>query len=202
VVTLERTLAFIGFSIVLAITPGPSNTLLTATGARVGVIRGLPALAGVAVGMAVLMFVVAFGLGAIILENGVILTAVRWIGGAVLIWLAWKIATSSVSTAGKVDTGVRPIGFPGAAAFQWVNPKSWLACTGGAAGFLVQTGGSAALQAATLALIFMLVSLLCCFVWLAFGAVVQRLLRSERTQRAFNVVMGGVLAVSAVLFVV
>ena len=197
-VTLERTLAFIGFSIVLAITPGPSNTLLTATGARVGVLRGLPALVGVAVGMAVMMFVVAFGLGALILENGVILIAVRWIGAAVLIWLAWKIAASH---GGSVDKQARPIGFPGAAAFQWVNPKSWLACTGAAAGFLVQTGGSALIQAGTLAVIFMLVTLPCCFVWLAFGAVVQRVLRSERTQRVFNVVMGGVLAVSAVLFV-
>ena len=196
--TLERTLAFIGFSIVLAITPGPSNTLLTATGARVGVLRGLPALVGVAVGMAAMMFVVAFGLGALILENGVILIAVRWIGAAVLCWFAWKIATSH---GGKVDEQSRPIGFPGAAAFQWVNPKSWLACTGAAAGFLVQSGGSAPLQAGTLAVIFMLVTLPCCFVWLAFGAVVQRVLRSDRTQRVFNVVMGGVLAVSAVLFV-
>jgi threonine/homoserine/homoserine lactone efflux protein len=44
--TLEHTLAFLGFSIVVAGTPGPSNALLTATGASVGVRRGLPALVG------------------------------------------------------------------------------------------------------------------------------------------------------------
>src|SRR5438309_6063811 len=123
---LEQTLAFLGFSIVVAGTPGPSNALLTATGAKVGVIRGLPALAGVASGMGVLMFVVAFGLGTIILGIPFLLTAVKWVGAAVLLWLAWKIATSHGTSA---DSAARPIGFVGAAVFQWVNPKSWLACT-------------------------------------------------------------------------
>ena len=50
--TPAQILAFVGFAVVLAGTPGPSNTLLTATGANVGVMRGLPALFGVAVGMA------------------------------------------------------------------------------------------------------------------------------------------------------
>src|SRR5438445_327262 len=120
--TPEHTLAFLGFSIVMAGTPGPSNAVLTATGANVGVVRGvvrgLPALVGVAAGMAVLMFVVAFGLGTIILDTPLLLTAVKWTGAAVLFWLAWKIATSRGTS---VDQDARPIGFLGAAAFQWVN---------------------------------------------------------------------------------
>ena len=196
--TPEQTLAFVGFSIVVAGTPGPSNAVLTVTGANVGVVRGLPALLGVAAGMAVLMFVVAFGLGTIILETPVLLTAVKWTGAAVLFWLAWKIATSrGASVAGDA----RPIGFVGAAAFQWINPKSWLACASAAAAFLDQSRGSAHLQAAMLALIFVLAALPCCFVWLAFGAVVQRALRSERALRTFNVAMGILLAASVVLFI-
>jgi threonine/homoserine/homoserine lactone efflux protein len=198
-VTLEHTLAFLGFSIVVAGTPGPSNALLTATGASVGVRRGLPAVVGVAAGMAVLMFVVSFGLGALVLDNPVLLVAARWTGAAVLLWLAWKIAWSRGAGAG-VHEDARPIGFFGATAFQWINPKSWLACTSAAA-FLDQTSGSAALQAAMLALLFVSVAVPCCFVWLAFGAVVQRALRSERALRTFNVAMGALLAASAVLFI-
>ena len=196
--TPEHVLAFLGFSIVVAGTPGPSNAVLTATGANVGVVRGLSALLGVAAGMAVLMFVVAFGLGTIILETPLLSTAVKWAGAAVLFWLAWKIATSRGT---GVDKGARPIGFLGAAAFQWVNPKSWLACTSAAAAFLDQSRGSAHLQAAMLALIFVLAALPCCFVWLAFGAVVRRALRSERALRTFNVVMGALLAASVVLLI-
>src|SRR5258708_18258247 len=109
--TFEQAVAFFFFSVVAAGTPGPSNALLTGTGANVGVVRGLPALLGVAAGMGLMMFLVAFGLGSVILNNPILLTVVKWCGAAVLLWLAWKIATahgSSASTAGK------PIGFFGA----------------------------------------------------------------------------------------
>jgi threonine/homoserine/homoserine lactone efflux protein len=70
---LEQAVACMLFSIVAAGTPGPSNGLLVATGARVGVRRGLPALLGVAAGMGLLMFVVGFGLGRVILDNPTVL---------------------------------------------------------------------------------------------------------------------------------
>jgi len=156
------------------------------------------AVAGVAVGMGALMFVVAFGLGSIILGIPLLLTAVKWTGAAVLLWLALKIAMSHGISA---DNPARPIGFVGAAAFQWVNPKSWLACTSAAAAFVDQSRGRADLQAATIALLFVLAAVPCCFVWLAFGAAVQRALRSERALRTFNIAMGVLLAASVVLFV-
>jgi len=195
----EQIVAFVGFSVVMAGTPGPSNALLTATGARVGIVRGLPALVGVAAGMAGLMFSVAFGLGTLILEQPLVLVILKWTGAVVLVWLAWKIATAHGPAA--ETQAARPVGFWGAAAFQWVNPKSWLACTSAAAAFLDHSRGSAGLQAALLALLFAVAALPCCFVWLAFGAVVQRALRSERAQRTFNIAMGALLALSVVLFV-
>src|SRR5207248_9073115 len=93
-VTVEQALAFFVFSVVAAGTPGPSNALLTATGANVGVLRGLPALFGVAAGMGLMMFIVALGLGSVILDNPFVLTGVKWCGAAALCWLAWKIATA------------------------------------------------------------------------------------------------------------
>ena len=210
--TLEQTLAFLGFSLVMAGTPGPSNTLLTATGASVGVLRGVPAVIGVAVGMGALMLVVALGLGTLILQTPLIMTAVKWIGAAFLLWLAWKIATSDIATsdvetAHASDDGAprrhtQPVGLIGAAGFQWINPKSWLACTSAAATFIDPSRGNPYLQAATIALLFVLVALPSCFVWLAFGAVVQRGLRSNRAARTFNLVMAALLAgsVGLILF--
>jgi threonine/homoserine/homoserine lactone efflux protein len=194
--TFDQAVAFFVFSVVAAGTPGPSNALLTATGANVGVLRGLPALFGVAAGMALMMFVVAFGLGSVILDNPLILTGVKWCGAAFLFWLAWKIATAHGGGAG---TGVRPVGFLGAAAFQWINPKSWLICAGAVATFLDQRSGSALGQSAAFSLTFVLAAVPSCLPWLAFGAVMQRLLRSDRALRTFNVAMGGLLAASVVL---
>lgn len=71
--TTEQAIAFFLFAIVAAITPGPSNLILTSTGAAVGVLRGLPCLCGVAIGMGLMMFLVAFGLGSFVLGNPLIL---------------------------------------------------------------------------------------------------------------------------------
>jgi threonine/homoserine/homoserine lactone efflux protein len=197
-VTREQVLAFCAFSVAAAGTPGPSNVLLTATGAQVGVLRGLPCLLGVALGMAVMMFIVAFGLGTVILANPLVLRVVQWGGAAVLCWLAWKVATArrgpTAGTAGK------PVGLLGAAAFQWVNPKSWLVCASAAATFLDARAGSALAQSAVLGLVFFLAVLPSCLPWLAFGALLQRLLRSERAFRIFNGAMGALLAASVILF--
>lgn len=196
--TAEHVLALVAFSVAAAGTPGPSNTLLTATGANVGVVRGLPALLGVAAGMGLMMFVVAFGLGAVILQNASVLITVKWIGAAVLCWFGWKIATARGSGVGHT---ARPVGFFGAAGFQWINPKSWLVCASAAAMFLSDSGGPTYVQAAVIAAIFVLVALPSCLPWLAFGAVLQRVLRSDRALRAFNVIMGALLAGSAVALI-
>jgi len=197
--TLEQAVSFVIFSIVAAGTPGPSNALLTATGANVGVLRGLPCLLGVTVGMGLMMFVVAFGLGRVILDHPLVLEAVRWCGAAVLCWLAWKIATSR--RAGPA-ADARPVGFGAAFAFQWINPKSWLVCASAAGAYLHPASGNALAQAMALGGLFVLAALPCCFVWLAFGAVAQRWLRSERARRTFNIAMGVLLAgsVGLILF--
>ena len=195
--TLEQATAFFVFSVAAAGTPGPSNVLLTATGANVGVLRGLPSLLGVALGMAVMMFLVAFGLGSVILNTPFVLKGVKWGGAVVLCWLAWRIATARRPSAGAEG---RSVGFVGAAVFQWVNPKSWLVCASAAATFLDQGAGSALGQSDAFGLVFLLASLPSCLPWLAFGALLQHALRSERAFRIFNGAMGVLLAASVILF--
>jgi threonine/homoserine/homoserine lactone efflux protein len=196
--TSEQVAAFLLFAVVAAGTPGPSNLLLTATGANIGVVRGLPCLFGVTIGMGVMMFVVAFGLGSVVLANPAVLRVLNWIGAALLLWLAWKIATAG---RGEATDGRKPVGFVGAAAFQWINPKSWLVCASAAGAYLIAGSGSALAQAMAFGVLFILASLPCCFVWLAFGATAQRFLRTERARRTFNIAMGALLAGSVVLVV-
>jgi threonine/homoserine/homoserine lactone efflux protein len=194
----EQTAAFVLFAVVAAVTPGPSNVMLTAAGANGGVVRGLPCLVGVTAGMGLMMFVVPLGLGSLILKNPLVLRALNWAGAAFLLWLSWKIATSR-----RMDSlpASRPVGFIGAAVFQWVNPKSWLVTASAAGAFLHAGAGSPVLQSAFLGGLFFLVALPSCFVWLAFGATAQRLLQTPRRLRAFNITMGTVLALSIGLIV-
>jgi len=194
--TSEQAVAFLLFAVVAAGTPGPSNLLLTATGGGVGVLRGLPCLFGVAIGMGVMMFAVAFGLGSVVVGNPRVLRTLNWLGAAFLLWLAWKIATARPHGA---DAGGKPVGFLGAAAFQWINPKSWLVCASAAGTYLGAGSGGALAQAMVFGVLFILASLPPCFVWLAFGATAQQFLRTERAGRTFNVAMGVLLAGSVLL---
>ncbi len=195
--TAEHALAFCLFAIVAAITPGPSNLILTSTGANVGVLRGLPCLCGVASGMGLMMFLVAFGLGSLVLERPVILHGLKWCGMGFLLWLSWKIATAGRSDA---TTDREFVGFWGAAAFQWVNPKSWLVSASAVGTYLHAEAGSAVVQSIYFGMLFILAALPSCGVWLAFGATVQRFLHTERAVRMFNVAMGAMLAGSVILF--
>jgi threonine/homoserine/homoserine lactone efflux protein len=194
--TAGHAVAFLLFAVVAAGTPGPSNVLLTATGANVGVVRGLPCLFGVTIGMGVMLAAVTAGLGGVVLANPLVMRALHWAGAAFLLWLAWKIA-SSRSAISMGDA--RPVGFGGAAAFQWVNPKSWLVCASAAGTYLRPEAGGAIAQAVLLGALFVVAASPSCFVWLAFGASAQRFLRSPRALRAFNIAMGALLAASVVL---
>jgi len=191
--------AFLLFAVVAAVTPGPSNIMLTAAGAQAGVLRGLPCLLGVTTGMALMMFLVPFGLASLVLAHPLALKILRWGGATFLLWLSWKIATSS----SRIDSPPErhPVGYLGAAVFQWVNPKSWLVSASAAGTFLSAEAGSPVVQAASLGGLFFLAALPSCFLWLAFGAAVQHVLRSRRRLRIFNVVMGVLLALSIAFIV-
>jgi threonine/homoserine/homoserine lactone efflux protein len=196
--TTEQALAFGLFAIVAAMTPGPSNLILTSTGANVGVLRGLPCLCGVVSGMGLMMGLVAFGLGSLVLALPMILQGLKWCGMGFLLWLSWKMATAERNA---TTTHKAFVGFWGAAAFQWVNPKAWLVSASAVGTYLHTDAGSAVVQALSFGLLFVLAALPSCFVWLAFGATIQRLLATERAVRLFNVAMGAMLAGSVLLFI-
>ena len=192
-----QVVAFATFSAVVAGTPGPSNTLLTVIGARVGARRGLPSLLGQVTGMGVMMFAITLGLGRLLLAHPLALQVLKWGGAAILCWMAWRIATAA-------DTGQAanaPAGFAAMAAFQWINPKGWLIGVAAVATFLDRHGGDALGQAVTFALVFMLVALPSCFPWLAFGAALQRFLRTPRARHVLNGVLAALVAASTILFI-
>jgi threonine/homoserine/homoserine lactone efflux protein len=192
-----RLIAFMTFSAVVAGTPGPSNALLTAAGARVGVRRGLASLLGQVTGMGAMLFAITLGLGNVLLAHPLALQALKWSGAAMLCWMAWRIAT-----AGNAEMGTNaPAGFLGMAAFQWVNPKGWLIGVAAIATFLDRRAGGALAQAAIFAVLFTLVALPVCLPWLACGAALQRFLRTPRARRVLNGTMAALLAASTILLV-
>ncbi len=192
----EQILAFFVFSVVAAVTPGPSNALVMVAGARAGFLGGLPCLAGVVVGMALLMGGANLGLGGLVQASPNAVAALKGAGAAFLLWLAWKVASAPALPDGATGSVV---GFWKALVFQWVNPKSWIVSVSAAATYGTGHGAAPAVQAIWLASTFAMAAALSCAVWLAFGASLQRWLKNETRSRWFNVSMGIALAASVVL---
>jgi threonine/homoserine/homoserine lactone efflux protein len=195
--SIDQIIAFITFAAVAAGTPGPSNVMLTAVGASVGWLRGLPCLLGVAAGMGALIFVSAFGLGGVLLAFPMAVPVMKAAGTLFLIYLAWKIATSTGVPQANNDGA---IGFWAAAGFQWVNPKAWMAGIGAAAASMGAAHESVLWDSAVLGATFAVAAFIVCIPWLGFGSLIRRALVDARPRRIFNIIMGGLLAASAIMF--
>src|SRR5690606_16983254 len=119
-------LTFSLFALAASITPGPNNTMLLASGAAFGFRRTLPHMLGVAGGFFLTVLSIGLGLGAVFRSFPDLYVWLRYLGTAYLLYLAWRLAASTPSgSGGQGRVGVGPLGFLDAAAFQWVNPKSW-----------------------------------------------------------------------------
>src|SRR5471032_2277691 len=87
--------AFVLFAFVSSITPGPNNTMLLASGVNFGFIRSIPHALGISIGFMLLVIAVGLGLGEVFKALPWAYTVLRYVGAAYLLYLAWKIATSS-----------------------------------------------------------------------------------------------------------
>lgn len=121
---LDTFLALLLFAFTTSITPGPNNMMLFTSGVNFGFRRTIPHMLGIGVGFFVLLIAVGLGLGALLHTVPLLYTALKFAGGAYLVWIAWKIGTSR--SLSERESGAQPMSFMSAAAFQWVNPKAWV----------------------------------------------------------------------------
>jgi len=182
------------FCFVTAITPGPNNLMLMTSGVNFGFRRTLPHLAGVVLGFCAMVALIGVGLDAIFTRFPAILPAMRYLGAAYMLWLAWKIANAGPAREG--ESRGAPLGFWAAAAFQWVNPKGWVIAVGALTAYAVFDDYSR--NVALIAFIYLVVAVPGGGVWALLGAAMRRALANPRVARPFNWTMAALLAASIV----
>lgn len=166
--------------------------MLFASGVNFGVRRTVPHMFGIALGFGVLLAAVGAGLGLVFEIFPPAFTAVKIIGSAYMIWLAWRIFNSGPV---EVKEGrARPLTLLEAALFQWVNPKAWMMATYAMAAYTSE--GSYAVSVALVVMAFVVVNFPSVAVWAAFGVSMRRFLQNPKALRAFNTVMALSLIVS------
>ncbi len=192
-------LSMLGFLWVAAITPGPNNTLLTASGANYGFFRSLPLMIGIMLGMQCILVLVAFGVGSLILLYPALHLILKIAGSVYLLWLAWKIGTAKYERLETDAAPPSPVPFWQGGLLQVINPKAWLMALGAVASFSL--AGTAYLHSvAMISVGIALVNIVAGVIWIAFGSLIGLFLRSRRSWAIFNVSMG-VLTAACVLLI-
>ncbi len=191
---MEETLALLGFAIAMTVTPGPNNIMLAASAANNGLRATWPHMLGITFGFSTMLMIVGLGLAGPFALSPELHIALKWIGAAWLVWLAWRIARSGAPGEGPSRP---PLGFLGAAAFQWVNPKAWLIALAAIPTFTTP-GGDLVREVLRIAIAFAVVCIPCLLLWAALGAGAGYALRTPRALRAFNIAMAVLLIVSLI----
>ena len=192
--TIDVFLALLAFAFVSTVTPGPNNFMLLASGVNFGFFRTIPHMFGIAGGFCTLLLAVGFGLGALLAAYPPLHIALKAVGGAYLLYLAYKIATST--TLSERRGGEHPLTFLQAAAFQWVNPKAWVLAVTAMA---IYTNPAAPFLSVVLVVVaFMLVNSPTVAVWAGFGVVLRKFLSDPARLRWFNRAMAVLLVLTLV----
>lgn len=188
-------LPLISYCLVMSATPGPNNVMLAITGANFGGRGAVPVVLGIQSGMFVQTMLMCVGLGSVFVAYPLAQQVLRIAGSAYLAFLAWKLSGASVAA----TQAPKAVSFTQAAAFQALNPKSWLKGITVASMFM-PAGHNTVTLALQVSVIGTLVGTPCNITWALFGVSIRRLLQDPPMRRIFNLIMGAILLVLAAMF--
>lgn len=116
-------IVWLGVMFPLVFSPGPANIVFAASGARVGLKRSIPLVAGIDTVFIIKSLIVGYGLGEVIERYPNIISTLQVLGALYLIYLAVKFIKSSSN---KEEGGYKPLGFVDGALIQMLNSKGWI----------------------------------------------------------------------------
>jgi len=198
---MESTLlvSLAGFAFISAITPGPNNLLLMSSGALFGWQRSLPHLGGVLLGFAILMTSAVFGLGSVVSQWPWLVTVVRIIGAAWLVWMSLRYFVAGIRGPATISSPApisRPFRFHEGVLFQWVNPKALILVIS-AAGAYIAIAESIVERALIIVGVFFLAGVISCSLWMIAGDALNRIMASGKYASYVNVGMGILILLTA-----
>lgn len=190
--TADLFMALVVFAFVSSVTPGPNNTMLLASGVNHGFLGSVPHILGIGLGFGFMTVAVGLGLSQVFDAYPALYTGLRYVGGAYMLYLAWKIARSG--PVGEGTSSRKPMTFLGAALFQWVNPKAWILAVSAIATYALPQNYLWNLL--LVSAIFTVVNLPTVSIWVLFGTGLRRFLNDPHSLRIFNITMALLLVVS------
>jgi threonine/homoserine/homoserine lactone efflux protein len=192
---LDLFLALVTFSFAMAFTPGPNNIMLAASGVNFGFSRTIPHMIGITAGFLLLLVACGLGLGLVFAAVPALQLVLKVAGAGYMLWLAFRVATAHQGAQAAVRPA-RPITFWQAVAFQWVNPKAFVAALSAFAIYV--RPGHEPIDFPVMLAVLALCTVGSVFTWAGFGVALRRFLREPRHARVFNGTMALLLVASIV----
>ena len=198
-ITWELIAAISVYYFVMYATPGPNNSILTASGIKFGFIRSIPNIIGISSGHGVQLALVCFGLGSLFTQFPILLEVLKYIGACYLLYLAWKMFGSlNISI---TDEKSSPLKYYEAILFQFVNPKAWVICITAVSLFYPEKEN---LIIGTLFLVIMstIINLPSISMWAFGGSVIRHYLSNERLKKIIEWLLAILLFGTAISIVI
>ena len=183
---------------VMYATPGPNNSILTASGIKFGFIRSIPNIIGISSGHGVQLALVCFGLGSLFTQFPILLEVLKYIGACYLLYLAWKMFGSlNISMTEEKSS---PLKYHEAILFQFVNPKAWVICITAVSLFYPENVN---LIIGTLFLVIMstIINLPSVSMWAFGGSIIRRYLSNKKLKTIIEWILAVLLLGTAISIV-
>jgi len=153
----------------------------------------MPFLFGIMLGLAVILSAIGLGLGAVFITFPAAFLALKYLGFAYILFLAYSIIRSGYK---PIASDSKVFGLFEASFFQFVNPKVWVVMPSFMASFIPV--GATIGQTATLIIVFLATTFPGAFAWAAFGELLKSLMADPKKRKVFNWIAGLALVASMV----
>ena len=183
---------------VMYATPGPNNSILTASGIKFGFIKSVPNIIGISSGHGLQLALVCFGLGSLFSQFPILLEVLKYIGACYLLYLAWKMFGSlNISITEEKSS---PLKYYEAILFQFVNPKAWVICITAVSLFYPENVN---LIIGTLFLVIMstIINLPSISMWAFGGSIIRRYLSNKKLKTIIEWILAILLLGTAISIV-
>ena len=186
------------FGIATAFTPGPNNIMSSYSGFNFGFKKTIPLMLGVTFGWTTMLTLMSSGLIIIFQKYIFLQNAIKILGTIFLIYLAYKIAFSSVNSSENIK---KPVTFFDTFLFQFINPKGVIVAMIAVSTFIdVQNNYLRDALIVIITYFFMAVFSVssCCLL----GKYLRNFATSETFIKKFNYTMSFLLIVCVIIFYV
>ena len=186
------------FGIATGFTPGPNNIMSSYSGFNFGFKKTIPLMLGVIFGWTSMLTVMASGLIIIFQKYLFLQSIIKVLGTIFLIYLAYKIAFSSVSESEQIK---KPVNFFDTFLFQFINPKGVMVAMIAVSTF-IDVQNNYLRDASIVIITYFFVAVFSVSSWCLLGKYLRKFATSKNFIKKFNYTMSFLLIVCVIMFYV